>query len=130
MVVDDEQDSLRVMRHLFEQEGLIVTCAESGEEALLAIQERSFALIVTDLYMTGINGMELARKVKEFAPHLPIIMTTGDYSPEILKMTADAGITKVLAKPFHPLKMIETVRRVMEEARGEQEELKIADCLG
>lgn len=118
LIVDDERDNLKIFKHLLESEGITVLCVTSGEEALEKIMKTPFLLMITDLNMPGLDGFELTRKALEIAPHLPIIMSTGDLSPEILRMAAEAGIIKVFAKPFEPMEMIETVRMGMRKIRG------------
>jgi len=63
--------------------------------------------------MPGMDGMELARKALEIAPEMPIIMMTGEISPDIPRLADEAKIKKVLAKPVHPIKMLKAVRDVM-----------------
>ena len=110
LVVDDDRDNLVLVRHLLEYEGMTVYCVSSGEEALREIKKRSFLLMITDLNMPGLDGFELAKKTLEIAPHMPIIMSTGDMSPGIPLLAAEAGIVKVLAKPFRMDEMLEVVR--------------------
>lgn len=113
LVVDDDRNSLYFVKHLLENEGIKVQCAECGEEALLKIKERPFLLMITDLNMPGIDGFELSRKAREIAPHMPIIMNTGDTSPQIPHLAVEAGITMVLVKPFHLQEMLKMVEKVV-----------------
>lgn len=100
LVVDDDQLILDVAASFFESAGMEVHCASNGAEALRNLRERAFLMMVTDLNMPGMNGLELAGKVREIAPHMPIVMGTGDMSPEISRLAREAGIARVLAKPF------------------------------
>lgn len=68
---------------------------------------------VVDTLLSGMNGLELSRKALEIAPQMPIIMSTGDYSPEITRLAMEIGISKTLAKPFHPNRMLVTIRGLM-----------------
>ncbi len=77
------------------------------------ITERTFSLMITDLNMPGMDGLELSRKAQEIAPQMPIIMSSGDISPEIIRIAMEIGISKTLAKPFHPNRMLATIRSVM-----------------
>ncbi len=100
LVVDDDKGVLCLLRECFRQAGISVQCVENGEEALLKIQESGIVLMLTDLNMPGMNGLELARRARELAPDLRIIMCTGSLSPEISELANSAGIAKVLGKPF------------------------------
>lgn len=70
------------------------------------------------------NGLELSRKSLEIAPHMPIILSTGNISPEFLRMAAEAGIAAVLAKPFFPNELFKVIKEVMRKpvnsARNEE----------
>lgn len=113
LVVDDEPYYLLLVRNILEQVRMTVHCAASGEEALPRIKNGNFLLMITDLNMPGLNGLELARKALEIAPQMPIIMSTGAISPEIIRLALEIGISKVLAKPFHPNEMLKTIRSVI-----------------
>lgn len=116
LLVDDDSDALHLVKNVLQQAGLAVHCAQNGEEALLALKKKSFHLMITDLNMPpGMNGFTLARKAAKIAPRMPIIMSTGDISPEIPRFALDAGITTVLAKPFRPDELLEIVKNVIEE---------------
>ncbi len=99
LVVDDNRIYLNMVKLLFEEAGLKVLCADSGEEALEIIKEKPIGLILTDFNMPGMNGLELARRVLEMAPDVRIRMITSDPSPEIRTLAIRAGISRVAAKP-------------------------------
>ena len=113
LVVDDDKDILALVKRILEHEGNVVHCVESGEEALEQMTERSFSLMITDLNMPGLNGLELSRKGLEIAPQMPIIMNTGGISPKIIRQANEIGIAKILAKPFLPNELLQTIRDVM-----------------
>ena len=110
LIVDDDRDVLRLASYFFAGEGIKVHCAAAGEEALGKIRERTFSMMITDLNMPGMDGLQLARKAREIAPDMPIVMNTGDKSPEICRLAKDAGIVEVFAKPF---KLEEVLAMVM-----------------
>ena len=110
LVVDDDQLILDLTSSFFQSEGMEVHCVLSGEEALRMLRERTFILMVTDLNMPGMDGIELAEKVREIAPSMPIFMSTGDISPEVIRLAAKSGIAKVFSKPFHLTKVLAMIR--------------------
>lgn len=116
LLVDDDLGILHTSRDLLELEGMAVRCAESGKQALLELKEKSFHLMITDLNMPGMNGLELARKAAAIAPGMPIIMMTGDIPPEISRL-AEASIAAVITKPCYPIEMLETIRLVAVKQR-------------
>lgn len=100
LLVDDDIITLSLLSECFRQSGLRVHCAENGEDALQMMQESTFALMLTDLQMPGMNGLELARKARELAPDLQIVMCTGALTREVCELAGKAGIAKVLRKPL------------------------------
>jgi CheY-like chemotaxis protein len=113
LVVDDDRQILELVKRILESEGIVAHCAASGEEALEKMKERTFSLMITDLNMPGLDGLELSRIGLGIAPQMPIIMDTGRISPKIIRLAKEIGITKVLAKPFLPNVLLDTIRDVM-----------------
>lgn len=113
LVVDDDRVMLGMLKQILEREGFVAHCVASGEEALQQIKERTFSLMITDLDMPGLNGLELARKGLELAPQMPIIMETGGITPIITRLAKEIGIAKVFAKPFLLAELMMTIRELM-----------------
>jgi two-component system cell cycle response regulator CpdR len=118
LVVDDDIIMLELIKCILERDGIGVHCVASSEEALELIMENNFSLMITDLNMPGLDGLELARKGLEIAPQMSIIMDTDGISPKIIRLAKEIGISKVLAKPFLVSEMLETIREVMEKHEG------------
>jgi len=117
LVVDDNSVMLDLVKRILEREGIDAICVESGKEALVKLNERTFSMMITDYNMPGLDGLELARKGLEIAPQMPIIMDTGGISPKITRLAREIGIAKVLAKPFLATELVETIREVMGKRR-------------
>lgn len=113
LVVDDDRFILALIKGILEREGIVTHCAESGKEALEKLKERTFALMITDLNMPGLDGLELSRIGLEIAPQMPIIMDTGRITPKVIRLAREIGISKVLSKPFLPKVLLETIRDVI-----------------
>jgi CheY-like chemotaxis protein len=80
LFVDDHEVLARLSCEIIEMQGYRAVCAFNGAEALKMFDQEDFDLLVTDFRMEGMNGMELARKVHERKPDLPVIIVTG-YNP-------------------------------------------------
>ena len=80
LFVDDHQVLARLSCEILEMQGYRAVSACSGAEALRKFEEDSFDILVTDFRMEGMNGLELARKVHEKRPNIPVIIVTG-YGP-------------------------------------------------
>ncbi len=111
LVVDDDRFILNLVIFFFESVGLEVHCAANGEEALRKIGERPYMLMITDLNMPGMDGLELARKARLMAPSMPILLGTGSVSPEIPCLALEAGIDTVFTKPYNLTEVLATVQR-------------------
>lgn len=115
--VDDE----RAMRSAVEQwlrlAGFDICCHESAEPALDAVRRGMADVLVTDVKMPGIDGMELLTRAKRAGPDVPIILLTahGDISMAVEAMRN--GAYDFLEKPFHPDHLVEVLRKAMERVR-------------
>jgi CheY-like chemotaxis protein len=103
MVVDDN-DSVRLfIARVLEREGHAVITCEDAECALTQFDRRSIDLIVTDLFMQGMDGLELVRELRQRRPDVRILAMSGDLSPtrpSVLKAAGACGAIKTLEKPF------------------------------
>jgi DNA-binding NtrC family response regulator len=115
LVVDDE-DSLRTtLAANLELEGYQVVEARSGEEALSVLQQQKFDLVLTDIRMPGMNGVELFKQLRAIPLQTPVVMMTGFAVEELVAHALEGGAFTVLLKPFdvgHALKVVSNATRV------------------
>lgn len=102
LAVDDNKRYLNLLAIVFEISGINIKLAESAEEALDALRGQSFDLVLTDLKMQKMDGMELAMKIRQTKPDLPIIMLTSCMTSHISELAAKAGISRILDKTIPP----------------------------
>ncbi len=100
LVVDDEPNYLIILSELLRDEGFEVFTAPNGEEGLAIVQEVDLDLVITDMQMPGMNGLELLDKIKEQNTHLPVIMITAFAEVEKAVAAMQAGAYNYLSKPF------------------------------
>jgi CheY-like chemotaxis protein len=110
LIVDDDEYYLQLVASIIEHEGIHVFYATSGEEAVGILKESCFSTMITDLNMPGMDGYELAIIAKEISPDIEIVMITGDISPHLSRLAAQAGISRVVAKPCEIVEIQEIVR--------------------
>lgn len=120
LVVDDDRDILFFVKLALESEGLDVTCAESGEQALELLAGRSFAVLLTDQNMPGMDGFQLARHARLTQPTLTIFMGTGHLYPGIEERAAAAGIREVFGKPFNFQRLFEILKETVSREQTKQ----------
>jgi len=105
LLVDDEPRNLTALETILDSPDYHLTKAQSGQEALLALLAGNFALLVLDIHMPGMSGLELAQIVKERkkTQHIPIIFLTAHYSEEEHVLQGyTAGAVDYLTKPVNP----------------------------
>ncbi len=116
LVIDDEQIALRNLQHILNKEGYDITSTTKGEEALLfldrAQDDGDYDIVLTDLRMPGIDGMEILQRTKKLFPDTEVIMITGYATVDSAIETMKAGAYHYVAKPY---KLTE-VRSVVKEA--------------
>ena len=131
LVVDDEEDILELVRYNLVREGYTVTCASSGEAALKASVSESIDLIILDLMLPGIDGLEVARRLKVNAAtrETPIVMLTAKGEEADIVTGLELGADDYVTKPFSPRILIARIKAVIRRRSGaaeaESEVLKV-----
>lgn len=115
LVVDDEADLLELVSYNLRKEGFIVDTAADGEKALSQIKKGAFALLILDLMLPGIQGMELCRIVRNDpkTARLPIIMLTAKGEEVDRVLGLEMGADDYMSKPFSPRELIARVKAVL-----------------
>jgi two-component system cell cycle response regulator CpdR len=101
LIVDDDEQIREVLTDLLTIDGYEITSCEDGKSALEKIESHDFELMITDLGMPGMSGLELSGIVHEQNPDLPIAMITGWGTQLNKDEVALKGIKAVISKPFH-----------------------------
>lgn len=114
------------------KEGNFIT-AKSGREALEILQKKSIDLLITDVYMPGMNGFQLLIRARRLIPGLKVIMMTAYYSQELHERAFNYGSLAYIEKPFKVESMCELLRRSFDEGRkkftGEMQGIEISDII-
>jgi len=100
LVVDDEELYRRALERILKRVGHMVTTARDATEALAVVSQQGVDLVLADIQMPGINGLELVRQVREISPDLPCIVVTGYGTPKNSVEALRAGAFWYLEKPF------------------------------
>jgi len=112
LVVDDERSMRDFLKILLEKEGHIVSTAENSEVALKLIPDNTFEVVVSDIRMPGISGIELLGRIKEETPDLSVIMITAFASPDDAVLAMKNGAFDYISKPFN----VDEIKSVIESA--------------
>jgi two-component system, OmpR family, KDP operon response regulator KdpE len=131
LVVDDEPAIRRALRPPLMELGFQVAEASRGEEALQTLRAAPYDVVLLDLNMPGIGGMETLRRIRAFAPRLPILMLTVRDQEEDKVEALDRGADDYITKPFSTRELIarirSAVRRVRAPARAEDAPIEIGE---
>jgi DNA-binding NtrC family response regulator len=117
LVVDDDPGSSGLLRDIFQQEGYDVTLAQRGEEALALALARPFDVVLCDVQLPDVDGIELLRRLKRAAPTTAVIMVTAFGTYETAIKALHEGAFDYVRKPFTLQEVRLTVERAMERRR-------------
>ena len=102
LLIEDDDDNRELMGEVLQDAGYEVVLVASGAEGLRILAEQSIDVIVTDLGMPGMGGLEVAQAAKEIAPSVPVVVITGFADREDIKRARGREIDAVLVKPVDP----------------------------
>jgi DNA-binding response OmpR family regulator len=125
LVVDDEINVCKSIRQSIESENYEVDMALSGEEALKKDEEKPYDLIITDLMMPGISGMDLLTSFKKFRPEVIVIIITGYPTIKTAVQSVKMGAFDYLPKPFTPNDLRSLVSRALQSVKRKTEDLSL-----
>ncbi len=129
LVVDDEQDILSLLETLLKKEGYDVETATSGEEALAKMEVNIPDLVITDLFMDGMNGMQLMESIHNKTPLLPVIILSGQAQIRDAVKATHMGSTAFLTKPIEKDKLTEQVRHTLNVSANGRKDSGFAESI-
>jgi DNA-binding NtrC family response regulator len=115
LIVDDDRLLCTILSKLVKKEGFEAVVAYEGEQALKMVRLNSPDLLLVDMMLPGIDGMEVMRQVKEIVPELPVVFITGHADARGAVNAIKAGAHDYLSKPFDNHEVIRVVRRALAE---------------
>ncbi|MGZ4970717.1 MAG: response regulator [Methylobacter sp.] len=119
LIVDDHELMREGLKQLFDDEEDIAVCAEagSGEEALAVIQKKTFDLVLLDISLPGIHGVELIKKIKEYPNSPPILVLSMHNELQIVKRKLKVGASGYITKDSSTKSLLEAMRKVAQGGR-------------
>jgi DNA-binding NtrC family response regulator len=129
LIVDDEKVALRNLEHALTKEGYQVTATQSGGQALNLLDSQPFDVVLTDLKMEKVDGMQVLRRCKAKHPDIEVIMITGFATLESAVEAMKEGAFHYVAKPFRLDEVRKTVADALEKIRLKQENQALRDQL-
>jgi DNA-binding NtrC family response regulator len=116
LVVDDDECICALLAATLRIAGHAVVLARNGREAMERLEEHAVHLVITDMLMPQMDGLELIAALQKSRPHLPVIAMSGGapQSHASLEHAQSLGAVRTLAKPFHPQQLVEAVTQALE----------------
>ncbi len=115
LVVDDEKSQREILEMILSGEGYDVTTASSGEAAMKFVADRHFDLVLTDLKMTGMSGLDLLKELTDFDKSIIVLLLTAHGSVDSAVDALRLGAFDYLQKPYDSEKLLETVSRALKK---------------
>ena len=130
LVVDDEQDLLLLLKRSLEPDlNCTVDTALSGKEAIRIVQERPVDLVLADIKMPDMDGLELLKQVRQEYPWLTVVLMTAYGCIELAVQAIKAGAYDFITKPFDHDSLVLTLRKALERSRLLRENLRLQRCV-
>lgn len=129
LIVDDEDIALRNLQHVMIREGYAVAATRSGAKALTLLEQQRFDVVLTDLRMEKVDGMDILRRCRDVDPMTEVIMITGHASTESAVAAMKQGAFYYLAKPFRLDEVRKVVAEAAEKVRLKRENLALQEQL-
>src|SRR5688572_8631357 len=119
LIVDDNINALRALHYVLEREGFGVDCAASGSVALDFLRKSTYDVVVSDVMMPGMNGMELLEHIRGNYPELPVLMLSAHGTIERAVEAVRCGAFDFVQKPWKQAEICLKVRRALERSQPE-----------
>jgi DNA-binding response OmpR family regulator len=101
LVIEDDREMRSLLKDFIEDEGYEVDSVEDGSEAFRKLARETFDLMITDIRMPGLSGLEILPGLKKLLPQAPIIVITAFGSEEVYRRVLERGANAYLEKPIH-----------------------------
>ena len=129
LIVDDEEGIRETLSGIFQDEGYNVITAGSGEEALKILKEQSPDLVLLDVWLPGIDGVETLQEIKKTNPELPVVIISGHGNIELAVKATRVGAYDFLEKPLSLERVLLVARRALEKRTLEMENRALKEDL-
>ena len=127
LLIEDDRRSAQSLERVLKAKGYIVALADRGDEGLERAKQESFDVVVTDLRMPGMGGLELVKELHVAKPRLPIVLMTAFGTTETAIEATKHGAFEYLLKPFEMPELLEVVNRAIASARLMTEPVELGD---
>jgi len=120
LMIDDEPELLGVMKDVLEEEKYQFFCASNGSEGIRMNEQKDPDLILLDLRMPEMDGIETLRSIRKNDPEVRVVILTGYGCPDTIREAADLNVSEYLSKPFENEDLVSVISRTLELEIKEQ----------
>lgn len=113
LAVDDSEPMRKMVELVLKSAGHVVALATDGADGLQKFQQSVFDLIITDINMPNMGGLEFIRKVRSIDQQIPILVLTTEFDPRIQQRGQEAGANGWVVKPFKPAPFLDMVQQIL-----------------
>ena len=121
LVVDDNEDAVDIIARLLSQHGMTAVRAYSGQECLTIVRSRAIDVIVLDVMMPGMDGLEVCQHLKQVVPTPPIILLTAKDDMPTRAAGMSLGVSEFVVKPVNNRDLIARIKTQISTRRWERE---------
>jgi DNA-binding NtrC family response regulator len=120
MIIEDDEEMRSVLKDFFEEEGFEIDSASNGVDALRILSKDHFDLIITDIRMPGLTGLDILPRIKSLEPETPIVVITAYGGDDVRRRSIERGATTYLEKPIRLSHLRTLVREVVSRRQLEK----------
>lgn len=117
LIIEDDLNALTGLRELLGEEGFFVRGVMNGRQAIEAVKQEPFDIVLCDYSLPGMDGLQVCRELKRLQPHLTLFLVTAYRNLEILNAARLGGIEKVIAKPLVIAELFDTLTAAIARLR-------------
>lgn len=128
LLIEDDESVASALHDLLKDEGFTVTTSTDPAEGLATAQSSTFDVIVTDLQMPGISGLEVIEQLQAAKPHLPVILITAYHTTEVAIRAIKLGAYDYVLKPIDPPEFLRILKRALDSTRLTSKPLEMGEA--
>ena len=121
MIIEDDEEMRSLLKDFFEEEGFETDSVSNGVDALQMFSKDHFDLVITDIRMPGLTGLDILPRIRRLKPETPVIVMTAYGSDDVRRRAFEKGATTYLEKPIQLSKLRSVIREMV--SRKELEKL-------
>ena len=129
LIAEDTRTQARMIQFMLEAEGFQTEVAANGRLALKVMEQRLPDIVLTDLHMPEMNGLELVEAVRSRFPSIPVVLMTADGSEEIAVQALQRGAASYVPKRHLEHDLVRTLRSLLDAARSDRDQQRLLDCV-